>query len=786
MQSYSQQLKGKVYADKNSNGKLDVNENVLANVCISDGFKVVMTNRKGDFEITPNKQAKFLFVRTPSGFKNLKKHFKILKNENDNYDFPLIKDNTQQMDDFRFVQITDTETAESGAWLDDLKHYCKNNPISFLLHTGDLCYKKGMEFHAKQMNSEVFGVPVYNTVGNHDLVEGETGETYFEELFGPVYYSFEVGNAHIVVTPMPSGDYQPSYNLDQIIHWLRLDLASKDPNKPLIFINHNYWDTGEFILKGKTDSIDLKAYNLVSWHYGHWHNNFSFKKGKVKIISTGPVNMGGIDNSVGQFLDIHVDKSGIKKIFPGYPNLNNHLQFLPEYFANTAHLNKYFELNFVAYDSKRNIDSIVVQAFNHSNQVLTSKKLLKKSPWHYSYPAFSTIEWPNVKGLKAKIHYNTQETYSKEFSIESIDSHVIIKPYWSTFLPGNIWKSSTRIKGDKLYIGTTDDIGTGKHGLYAINKKNGEIIWKVNTKNSIKNNVQLSDSLLIASDAETNIYALNSGNGERVWSKEVGKVVLPSYNTGSVLAYGMYFSRFGNILEAFEVGNGKRIWKSSFPVNGEATPASMEISEGILIFPTNWNSLKAIDSKTGSILWERKDDGLNFWSSSTSVEDEIVYCANQTSIFKLNLKTGETLQKSSFDVDFKVMAKPLILEDMILFSTSNQGVIAVNKHTLEKIWTFKTGEALLYSSPYSTFKPNKQVLTVENSIINYLDKLIITASDGNIYLLNRKGDLIQKYNLGVPIYADPVIDGNKLFVADYMGRISCFKLFDPANKRTNN
>lgn len=133
----------------------------------------------------------------------------------------------------RFIQVTDTETSLYGPWIDNVRNYAKAQNVSVLMHTGDICYEPGMRFHANQITSDLMGLSTYYAVGNHDLVKGEYGEKLFEDLFGPTYYSFDAGPAHFVVTPMPGGDYKPSYTVDQVIRWLQKDLALKDPKKTI-------------------------------------------------------------------------------------------------------------------------------------------------------------------------------------------------------------------------------------------------------------------------------------------------------------------------------------------------------------------------------------------------------------------------------------------------------------------------------------------------------------------------------------------------------------------------
>lgn len=81
----------------------------------------------------------------------------------------------------------------------------KETDPAFLIHTGDICYEDGLKQHIKDMNTENMGVPVRYVIGNHDYVAGKYGEALFESIYGPVWYSFDVGNVHYVVTPFQTG-----------------------------------------------------------------------------------------------------------------------------------------------------------------------------------------------------------------------------------------------------------------------------------------------------------------------------------------------------------------------------------------------------------------------------------------------------------------------------------------------------------------------------------------------------------------------------------------------------
>ncbi|MGE8290094.1 MAG: PQQ-binding-like beta-propeller repeat protein [Sphingobacterium sp.] len=774
---FAQQRVGRVFEDQNANNQFEQNEKQLAGIVVSDGYDVVKTDNTGTYTLPHNPNARFLFVTIPSGYKATKTHYIPLRAEQKNLDFALIKDAVQQTDFLRFIQITDTETPLYGPWIDNVRNYAQQQKASLIMHTGDICYEPGMLFHAKQVNSELMGRPTYYTVGNHDLVKGEYGEKLFEDLFGPTYYSFDAGPAHFVVTPMPNGDYKPSYTADQIIAWLKKDLATMDRSKPLIFINHDFFAGPDFILKGEKEQIDLMQYNLKAWFYGHWHNNFVFKQKGVYVVCSNAPNKGGIDNSAAQFVVVDIDKQGIKDIKPIYTNLRDHIQLVHPTADQQIGAQEALPIVISAYDSERKIQKVAVEISAHeTGKRLTNVQLSPSGDWLWQ----TKVPFGKQRGqydALITIHYENGEQALKRQSFNLVGrAESSLKLQWSTAVNGNIWKTSPLIVGDKLFVATMDDgIGTN-HSIMALDKRTGKTLWSLPTINSIKHKLRYSDGILLATDVETNIYAIDASTGKILWTKKPSNPSLPTFVSGPALDKGIYYAGLGKRMLAINIHTGKVLWEGVDPSGGEATPAELSVVDQTLLTGYNWNALCAYDIQTGKLLWKRQEDGLRFRSGGVTAKDGYLYTTGLNGIFKLNLQTGEIVQKSIKTDDFKVMASPKIVEDLLVMPTSTNGIKAYDPQTLEERWHFSTGEALVYTSPYSSPDQHKLVGTVESSVTEVQGKLFFGASDGYVYMLNKQGKLLSKFNLGAPIFSEITVDGNFIYIADFAGNVSCFKL----------
>ena len=83
------------------------------------------------------------------------------------------------------------------------------------------------------------GVPVRYVIGNHDYVAGKYGEALFESIYGPVWYSFDVGNVHYVVTRSRPVRTMPLATIkNDRWKWLENDLANVEPGMKVVMFNH--------------------------------------------------------------------------------------------------------------------------------------------------------------------------------------------------------------------------------------------------------------------------------------------------------------------------------------------------------------------------------------------------------------------------------------------------------------------------------------------------------------------------------------------------------------------
>jgi|LGOV01.1.fsa_nt_gb outer membrane protein assembly factor BamB/predicted phosphodiesterase len=774
------QLNGRVYIDNNENGIYESGETLLPGVKVSDGMHVVITSEKGEYILKGYNKTRFIYITVPAGYKTVDKFYTEIDDNKDSYNFGLVK-HELTANSTKFIQITDTEVAEYGDWIKDTKEYSKQNEIGFIVHTGDICYEDGLKFHASNINSKTMDLPIYYCIGNHDLVKGKYGEELYESLFGPVYYSFDAGNTHFVVTPMLHGDYKPSYTKKQVYKWLKNDLENTDPSMNLVVFNHDLlkYDDEDFIYSGGWfKKINLNKHNLVAWIYGHWHINFMKQHGKNGPFSicSSPPDKGGINHSPSNFMEYEISKNGKLRVTPRYTYIDKQLVINSPITSVDKQLLENFEVSVNSYNTVSATAKIGAELSNQSGKSLKFG-LSRVSDWNWRGRLSLDDSWA-TSAIKIKVlaTYKNGKTKESSSTVEIANENNVkpaLKLQWSNNIKGNIWMAKSLVVNNIVYSASIDDFKMINSGISALNAKTGEVLWQYKTEGSVDNTFCYENGKILVTDYFGIAYALDAISGKLVWKKILGQRELGNYNTGNVVNNGVFFTGYAHYLKAIDVETGNTIWRNNSWKGGEGSTHTMIVADNVLIAASNWRALYAHNSKTGSLIWENKTDQYRSRSSSAAWQNDTLYVAGRDEIGLFDIHSGKILKSIKTDFELLVSTKPLVVDNMIIMGTNNNGMVALDRYTGNTIWSLKTNDALIYTSPYS--KPTSCTVETPPIIIN--GAIVFGASDGYVYVVDiTSGKLIDKVNLGAPIFSavTPYKDG--FIVGDFGSNIYYFKL----------
>lgn len=578
-----------------------------------------------------------------------------------------------------FMQISDTEIGEGGVgeWINFIKNTVDENKPAFIIHTGDICYEAGLKRHKSDMNTENMGVPVRYVIGNHDYVDGKYGEELFESIYGPVWYSFEVGNVHYIVTPFQTGaDYKSGYNKNDRWRWLENDLANTSDDMKIIMFNHTKSPSDDYVISFDRKALDLKEHNLTAWVYGHYHDSCIKDNNGVLDICTARPDCGGIDSSVSGARMIYVSKDG--KV--------------------TSRMS-YYDLD-----------------------------------------------------LK---------------TVQNVDS-----AKWSTKIEGNTLFCNTVLDDSRVYVATNDENYPISCGVTCLDYESGNVVWFYQTENSVKNNVKLSSGTLVAQDCEGNVYCLDAENGEELWTVKLGFAYAISTSSGICIDNDMIYAGTPDSVYALNINDGSVVWEK-IRKHGEPSPAEFVVAGDKLIVSSHWDALVALDKNTGKELWKNMDEDILFRSSTpVQIDDNTLLVADSDAIMFVDLSSGEITTKKNYDdkYNFSSSAQPYIKDNKAFIPTAKNGLIIFDLDSKEIVKQVEVGKALIYTAPYT----NTDAQTIEPTLVEDNNgNLVFGASDGVLYTIDDNGEILNRINVGAPIFSSVAVDGENVILSDFSGRVIC-------------
>ena len=263
----------------------DTHGNGIEGVAVSDGFNIVTTASNGYYSMEVSSDAWYIFITIPAeyeisiGRNGQPDFYKRYKRDTKYYDFTLKPLANGKEEKFALFTIGDPQVADANGLnrlnseaIPAIKAHASELQAQGMpcygITLGDLISNNNSSdrsewrddllesFHASKV-----GMPVFHVMGNHDntffntanlLIEDEFSSTYelkaqrdHEEVFGPVNFSFDRGDMHIIsmrnLTYNANNDCESNLRrsfLPEQYRWLKQDLALVPKDKSVILCVH--------------------------------------------------------------------------------------------------------------------------------------------------------------------------------------------------------------------------------------------------------------------------------------------------------------------------------------------------------------------------------------------------------------------------------------------------------------------------------------------------------------------------------------------------------------------
>ena len=559
-----------------------------------------------------------------------------------------------------FALLTDTHISTSNPRpMEDLQRSIadinQNPSIEFVVVTGDLTESGDRaSIQAIKDALDQLNVPYYAASGNHETTWSESGVMDFSRVFGDSRFAFSHDGMFFIgfnsgpVIRMADGHVAP-----QDIAWLKhnLDSVSKAGDAPIFVFTHYPLRNGD--VDNWYDVTDvLREHNVQCLMGGHYHRNLLFDCDGISDVLNRS-NMRGNDTINGYSIITVTDSIRFheKRIGQAAEQWLSLPFGKKEYGPSNKALRPDFSVN-KEYKQVKRVWHQALKGGIYSTPVSDGKSLFigddvgvmysldmktGKTRWTFDTgmrivgsPAvsdgvvvFGSANY-NIYGLDAKTgkelwHVTTEQAVMGAATIHdgvafigggdgkmyAIDIHTgAIK--WAFSELKNYVLTRPLVYNDKLYFGTWDT------HFYALNKKDGSLIWKWNNG---KGNPKLSPASVwpVASDGKIFITApdryftcLDAETGEQIWRTKEYKVretVGLSEDGKTVYSKCMWDTIVALDATADEVVPR---WVTNAEFGYEHNPAMPLEKDGTLWVSTKNGLLLGMDAETGKVLWRHK------------------------------------------------------------------------------------------------------------------------------------------------------------------------------------
>jgi hypothetical protein len=267
-----------------------VDGEALSGVVVSDGLNTTVTDSKGRFVMDADSDSKFVFISTPSGYisetlEGETLYYKSIGKKVKSYDF-LVKKNPKDDTNHNLIVVADPQISDADEFPSLLEHskfmgeYIKgmDSDYTFGLCLGDIVGWNHALYPEYNKVMSHTGIAFRNVMGNHDMTNygraHETSMTDYQKMFGPAWYSFNVGKVHYIVINnnffIGTDWYYIGYIDERQLQWLENDLKHVKKGSQVIVSLH---------IPTTLDKSDREGFN-----YGNISDNTVNKKALYALL----------------------------------------------------------------------------------------------------------------------------------------------------------------------------------------------------------------------------------------------------------------------------------------------------------------------------------------------------------------------------------------------------------------------------------------------------------------------------------------------------------------------
>ena len=275
--------------------------------------------------------------------------------------------------------------------------------------------------------------------------------------------------------------------------------------------------------------------------------------------------------------------------------------------------------------------------------------------------------------------------FNKIFAIDTKNGTIL----WDrTIGPGYV---GPVIDGDIIYIGNySHETDPFNEYVYALNRFTGAVKWKKNIPNGIPESILYNDThLFFASDK---VYCLDKQTGQTIWNYDLGSLSL----TKPILKDGAFFiaSSRGRMVK-LDAKTGRSVWKKNLAAGPWDNSITADGKGRLFLAIARNNTLNAYDEQTGARFWSFDLEACPL--SFNALHKGVVFISDTKGwVYAVHSISGTLKWKTKIGEKTDI-SSPTLARGLVFIGTRDGekgGFFALDEETGRILWTYRVGASV--------------------------------------------------------------------------------------------
>lgn len=234
-------------------------------------------------------------------------------------------------------------------------------------------------------------------------------------------------------------------------------------------------------------------------------------------------------------------------------------------------------------------------------------------------------------------------------------------------------------------------IGSEDSLVYAVDIRNGRIVWTIMTERPIRCTATLAHGHVFVGSDDGKLYAAKSNTGRLIWKYDAGGPIRSKpWVTDEYIILG---SETGEVV-GLDLGGAPK-WRFRAKRGVTSSPV---VYDGVAYFGSNDWHVYALDIKTGYSIWRFRTQKPVWSNAAIDQENKALYIGSvDGNLYALDLENGR--ERWKFATQNQITSSPFLANGAVYFGCIDANIYCVDAKTGKLRWNFATGGPVA-SSPF--------------------------------------------------------------------------------------